>query len=174
MYKKVKDIKKYKLENNLSKPVIKIQGIWPAISENPTAFYEALAPYVDQVAFNPLIDEFDKVDNIKYIDNFSCPQQYQRLTIGADGLVMKCANDENNKDVIGDANKETVHSIWHGEKMTKVREMHNEKDGFLKSEVCRSCYLPRETYEEEAKVNNRKILVHNYCGVDQKIGESEF
>jgi hypothetical protein len=82
--------------------------------------------------------------------------------------------DENNKEIIGDANKETIYNIWHGEEMKKVREMHNEKNGFLKSEVCRSCYLPRETYEEEAKVNNRKIIVHNYCGVDQKIGESKF
>ena len=53
---------------------------------------------------------------MEYINNFSCPQQYQRLTIGADGLVMKCANDENNYEVVGDANKENVHEIWHGEK----------------------------------------------------------
>ena len=171
---KIKDIKKYKNDNNLKKPVIKVQGIWPAISENPTAYYETFSPYVDLVAFNPLIDEFDREANPKYIENFSCPQQYQRLTVGADGLVMKCANDENNKEIVGDANKETIYQIWHGEKMTKVREMHKEIGGFYKSEVCKSCYLPRETYAEEAKVGNRKIIVHNYLGVDQKIGESDF
>ena len=174
LFQKVKDIKKFKEENNLKKPVIKVQGIWPAISENPSKYYETFKPYVDLVAFNPLIDEFDKEDNPKYIENFSCPQQYQRLTVGADGLVMKCANDENNKEIVGDANKETIYDIWHGEKMEKVREMHNCKNGFLKSEVCKSCYLPRETYQEEAKVENRKIIVHNYLGVDQKIGESDF
>ena len=173
LLQKIKDIKKYKDENNLVKPVIKVQGIWPAISEDPTKYYETFKPYVDLVAFNPLIDENDKEENPKFIENFSCPQQYQRLTIGADGLVMKCANDENNKEVIGDANKEKIFDIWHGEKMNSIRELHSQC-GFLKSEVCKSCYLPRETYAEEAYVSGRKITVLNYLGVDQKIGESEF
>ena len=52
LYEKIKIIKKYKDENNLKKPVIKVQGIWPAIKDDPTKYYETLAPYVDQVAFN--------------------------------------------------------------------------------------------------------------------------
>jgi uncharacterized radical SAM superfamily Fe-S cluster-containing enzyme len=45
--KRLQDIKKYKDENNLIKPVIKIQGIWPAIRPNPTKYYETLSPLVD-------------------------------------------------------------------------------------------------------------------------------
>ena len=68
------------------------------------------------VAFNPLIDYlFNDVD-IKYVENFTCPQQYQRLVIGADGIVMKCSNDEENLEIIGNINDETVHEIWHGKK----------------------------------------------------------
>ena len=44
--------------------------------------------------------------------------------IGADGLVMKCANDEENREVMRDVNNQTVYEIWHGEKL-KNREMHN-------------------------------------------------
>ena len=158
---KIKAIKKYKDDNNLKRPVIKVQGIWPAIKENPTKYYETFAPYVDQVAFNPLIDylwnDIKDQKEIPYIANFSCPQQYQRMVIGADGLVMKCANDEENKEVMGDVKFQTVHEIWHGEKFKKMREMHNKPEGFKCSEVCKRCYLPRQTKDEVANVGQRKI-----------------
>lgn len=171
---KIKEIKKYKSENNIKKPVIKVQGIWPAIKKNVKKYYDTFSPLVDQVAFNPLVDVLDKSRKTEFDMSFSCPQQYQRLTIGADGLVMKCANDENNKEIVGDINRQTVHEIWHGEKMQRIREMHKEKAGFMKSDVCKSCHLPLKTYDEYTKIDNRKILVKNYVGVKQEVGESEF
>ena len=50
---------------------------------------------------------------------------------------------------------------------------HLNGNGF-KKKLQTSCYLPRETYQEEAKVGNRKIIIHNYLGVEQKVGKSEF
>lgn len=171
LLQKVKDIKKYKDERGLNKPVIKVQGIWPAIRENPDLYYETFSPYVDLVAFNPLIDYLGNDTQIDYLDNFTCPQQYQRLVIGADGLVMKCSNDEENREVIGDASKETVHQLWHGEKMNAVRAMHKEKQGFLKSPVCRRCYLPRLTKDEPATIGGREVIVRNYVDRAQEIGK---
>ena len=184
LLQKIKDIKKYKDENNLVKPVIKVQGIWPAISEDPTKYYETFKPYVDLVAFNPLIDEFDKEENPKYIKNFSCPQQYQRLTVGADGLVMKCANDENNKEVIGDANKEKIFDIWHGEKMNSIRELHSQ-GGFLKSEVLMRFQIITYLYLQEVSylaINLFfqldlcncivQMIVSNYLGSTQPFPQS--
>jgi radical SAM protein with 4Fe4S-binding SPASM domain len=170
LLQKIKDIKKYKDENNLKKPVIKVQGIWPAVKKNTNKFYDTFAPIVDKVAFNPLIDYLWNDNEIEYLEDFSCPQQYQRLVIGADGLVMKCSNDEENVETVGDATKQTVHEIWHGEKMTKVREMHKEVRGFLKSEICRKCYLPRKTSEEVTKVKDRKLIVRNYTKRSQIVG----
>lgn len=167
---KIKDIKKYKEERGLHRPVIKVQGIWPAIRENPDLYYDTFAPYVDLVAFNPLIDYLGNDSDIAYLDNFTCPQQYQRLVIGADGLVMKCSNDEENREVIGNANTETVHQLWHGEKMNAVRALHKEQQGFLKSEVCRRCYLPRETNDETAQICGRQVTVRNYVDRNQEIG----
>ncbi len=175
LFNKIKDIKKFKDENNLKKPVIKIQGIWPAIKEDPTKYYEMFKPYVDQVAFNPLIDylwnDIKEEKEIPYINNFSCPQQYQRMVIGADGLVMKCANDEENREVMGDANEQTVHEIWHGKNFQEAREMHNKPEGFKCSEVCKRCYLPRQTNNEIAEVGERKIVVKNYINRTQIIGK---
>ena len=164
-------MKHIKAERGLLRPVIKIQGIWPAIQEDPQAYYDTFEPISDLVAFNPLIDYLSKDTHIDYLDNFSCPQQYQRLVIGADGRVMKCSNDEENREVIGDINVETVHQLWHGEKMRQVRELHKRPRGFMESPVCRKCYLPRKTQDEEASVDGRTFIVQNYVNRSQEIGE---
>ncbi|MFC3678329.1 radical SAM/SPASM domain-containing protein [Ferrovibrio xuzhouensis] len=167
----IRAINAYKKERGLHRPVIKIQGIWPAVRENVQEYYDTFAPHVDLVAFNPLIDYLGNDTQIEYLDNFTCPQQYQRLVIGADGLVMKCSNDEENREVIGDANAETVHQIWHGEKMNAVRALHQRDKGFMDSEVCRRCYLPRKTEDETAKVDDREFTVRNYVSRSQVIGK---
>ncbi len=168
---KIKAIKQYKDEHQLKRPVIKVQGIWPAVAENPDAYYDTFMPYVDLVAFNPLIDYLSNDKNIEYLDNFTCPQQYQRLVIGADGLVMKCSNDEENREVIGDIKQETVHQVWHGEKMQAVRDMHKQPRGFMQSKVCRKCYLPRKTEDEEGHVGVRTFIVKNYIHRTQEVGK---
>ena len=170
---KIKKIKQYKDENKLIKPVIKVQGIWPAIAKDPEKFYHTFAPLVDQVSFNPLIDYLwnDNENTIEYIENFSCPQQYQRMVIGADGLVMKCSNDEENKEVIGDIKLQTVHEIWHGKKMQKVRDMHKKSLAVQNSEVCKKCYLPRATKDDKFSIDGREIIVKNYTNRSQIIGK---
>lgn len=168
---KIKVIKRYKDKHGLHRPVIKVQGIWPAIRENPQAYYDTFAPHVDLVAFNPLIDYLGNDRQIEYLENFTCPQQYQRLVIGADGLIMKCSNDEENREVIGDVNKESVHAVWHGEKMNGVRDLHKQPRGFMQSPVCRKCYLPRQTDDEEARVGTRTFIVKNYVHRIQLIGK---
>ena len=168
---KIKDIKKYKDEHQLKRPVIKVQGVWPAVAVDPDAYYNTFEPHVDLVAFNPLIDYLSNDKHIEYLENFTCPQQYQRLVIGADGLVMKCSNDEENREVIGDIKTETVHQVWHGEKMQAVRDLHKQPRGFMQSAVCRKCYLPRKTQDEEGKVGARTFIVRNYVHRIQVVGK---
>jgi len=160
---KIKEIKKIKEEFGSHQPVIKIQGIWPSIKKNPEEFYNTFEPYVDSIAFNPLIDFHRNPDDKVFIDNFYCPMLYQRLVIGADGLVMMCSNDEENTHVVGDANHETVYDIWHGEKLNFVREVHKKPCGYQELEVCKNCYLPVQTEDgERATVRGREIIVRNY------------
>lgn len=160
---KIKEIKKIKEEFNSHIPVIKIQGIWPSIKNNPEEFYNTFKPYVDNIAFNPLVNIDIKSNKKEFLDNFSCPMIYQRLVIGADGLVMLCANDENNTNVIGNIYNESVYDIWHGEKLNKVREIHKTPCGYKDLEVCKNCYLPVKTEDKEkAIVNGREIIIKNY------------
>jgi len=171
MLANIKAISAYKRENSLRRPVIKVQGIWPAIRENPKRYYDTFSPYVDLVAFNPLIDYLGNDGNIEYLENFTCPQQYQRLVIGADGLVMKCSNDEENQEVVGDIRRESVQEVWRGEKLEAVRALHKQSRGFMESAVCRRCYLPRKTTEEQAEIDGRSFIVRNYTLRIQVVGK---
>lgn len=169
---KIKAAKAVKEKLSQHKPVVKIQGIWPAIKEDPEAFYNTFAPYVDEIAFNPLIDYLGNDEDIIYEDNFSCPQHYQRLIVAANGEVMMCSNDEKGLTILGDANKQTIYEIWHGTHLNSIRELHKKHHGFKEIPLCRECYLPRKTEENEtATVNGRTIVIKNYINRTQRIGE---
>lgn len=169
---RLKEIKALKDELGVVKPVIKVQGIWPAIRENPTAYYNALEPYTDLIAYNPLIDYLRKDSEIIYEENFACPQLYQRLVIGSDGKVMMCSNDEDAQNVVGDAYTQSIHEIWHGDALNRVRETHARVDGFKDIPVCRACYYPRKAVPDEtAMVNDRTVVIENYVNRAQEVGK---
>jgi len=171
-FKKIKDIYHYKTKNSLVKPTIKIQTIWPAIRDNPEEYYDLFMPYTDLISFSPLIDYLGKDKEIIYEESFSCPQLYERLYVAADGKVMMCNNDEFEKHVIGNAIEESIFDIWHGKKLTKIRELHNKQNGFKQLEMCRKCFFPRKTeVNEVATVNGREIKIENYINRNQTIGE---
>ncbi len=171
-FQKIKDISYYKIKNNLAKPTIKVQSIWPAIRDNPEKYYNLFRPYTDLISFSPLIDYLGNDVDIIYDDNFSCPQLYERVFVSANGKVMMCNNDEFEKHIIGDVTKESIFDIWHGEKLTKIREFHNKRDGFKQVEMCKKCFYPRKTeVAETAVVKGREIKIMNYINRKQVIGE---
>ncbi len=166
---KIKDIHRLKQEMGLKRPVIKIQSIWPAIRECAEEYYNLFVPYVDLVAFNPLIDFSETSEDCgEYEANFVCPQLYQRLIIGADGKVMCCANDEIGCCIIGDANRETVYDIWHGKARERIVALH-EAGRFQEIDICRRCHISRKTAETEfGMVNGRRFPILNYVKREQK------
>ncbi|MBN2523987.1 MAG: radical SAM protein [Bacteroidales bacterium] len=168
----LKMIKSYKEKRGLLKPVIKVQGVWPSIRPNPTKYYDTISPLVDLVAYNPLIDYLHKDMDIVYEKNFLCSQLYQRLVISSDGMVKLCSNDEYREVILGDANAQTVHEIWHSKKLNEIREIHNQPDGFKTMHVCRACYYPRKTVpDERAMVGDREIWIENYVNRKQEVGK---
>ena len=171
LVEKLKNFKLIKEAAGRPKPVIKVQTVFPAIMEDPKAFYEFFAPLCDQVATNPLIDYLrkDEEDKILYHDDFTCPQLFQRLTIGADGLVMLCANDELGEHIIGNANQQTIHDIWHGKPMVEAREKQI-KHQWRDIEPCRRCYLPRRTEPRPISIAGYQLSIENYINRAQKVG----
>lgn len=169
---KIQNYQKIKKEAGRVKPVIKVQSILPAIADKPKEFYDALAPITDMVSANPLIDylQKDPKNSVLYIENFVCPQLFQRLVVGADGLVMMCSNDEENECVVGDANNQSIREIWHGPALTKARLSHKLHQGVHDYSVCAKCYLPRKTYQTVVKIGDREVVAENYVNRSQIIG----
>jgi len=168
---KIKNYQEIKKRKNSVKPVIKVQTVWPAISNNPEEFYNIFNPITDQLASNPLIDYLGNDTDIVYEKNFTCPQLWQRLVIGSDGRVMVCGNDEMSSHIIGDVNEESMYDIWHGKKMSKAREIHMRHKGTEEMDVCKHCYLPRATKRETVEVENRLLNIDNYVNREQTIGK---
>ena len=169
---RLKEIKELKASLGKSKPVIKVQGIWPSIKPYPTEYYEALLPYTDLIAYNPLIDYLDNDEEIEYEENFSCPQLWQRMVINSDNTVVMCSNDEKQDSMIGNVRFQTVNEIWHGARLNFIRKLHLHKDGFKSLHPCKACYYPRKTEDsEKAKVGNREITIENYTNRSQIVGK---
>jgi radical SAM protein with 4Fe4S-binding SPASM domain len=169
---KLYNLKEYKKQNNFTKPLVKIQGVWPAIRPNPEEYYNLFEPITNLIAFNPLIDYHHNDQSIVYENNFSCSQPYQRLTVAADGRVAMCSNDDVVETVLGNANNESIHKIWHGEKIEIIRELHKKNNGFKENQACRNCYYPRKVESSEISVvNGREIVIENYVNRIQEIGK---
>lgn len=169
---KLRAIHAWKQANGLEKPVIKIQGVWPAIRENPERFYNTFSPIVDLIAFNPLIDYLHKDSDIAYQEGFFCPQYYQRVVISSNGKAAMCSNDDHVEVVVGDAHVQSIHEIWHGAELDALRRLHREPNGFKKVPPCARCYYPRKVIQDEtATINGRLIAIENYVGRTQVIGE---
>ena len=171
MINKIKRFKEIKKEKNSVKPIIKVQTVWPAIADDPQGFHDTFDPITDQVASNPLIDYLHNDTEILFEDNFTCPQLWERMCIGADGRVMLCGNDEMMSNQIGDATKESVYDIWHGEKLEKAREIHKKHMGAKELEPCKHCYLPRKTKQMKVEMENRLLKIDNYVNREQTVGK---
>ena len=80
---------------------------------------------------------------------------------------------ENFMDIdIGDAENETIHEMWHGEKFNRVRALHAKPDGFKDLKPCVNCFYPRKTEaDEEAVINGRTVKVENYINRAQVVGQ---
>jgi len=168
---KIANYAKIKKDAGRVKPVIKVQSILPAIERNPQEFYDVFSSIADMVSANPLIDFMQTKRDMPKIENFSCPQIYQRLVVGADGLCMMCANDEEGRIIVGDANRQSLHEIWHGEEMTRVRNIHRRCAGAVELSACAECYLPLKTYEACVAVGDRTVSADKYVSGAQKVIE---
>jgi len=168
---KIKDYKRIKDNHNTTKPVIKVQSVWPAVKSNVREYFELFDPYVDDIAFNPLIDYLRKDREIIYDNDFVCPVLYQRLVIGSDGIALLCICDELCLHPIGDANKEYLFDIWHGKKMINARETHKKHKGVELLEPCKDCYLPRRTQRVIKHLGDKEIYIDKFINRPDVVGK---
>jgi len=170
----VEKIRKYheiKKKRNSVKPIIKVQGVWPAVAKNPEKYFSTFSPITDQVASSPLLDYLRKDTEIEYIENFTCPVLYQRLTAESNGIVKLCYNDEMGSVDVGDLNTETVYDVWHGKRLQKARKIHEKHMGVKEISPCKFCFYPRKTKRETSSLNDKLLKIDNYTNREQIVGK---
>ncbi|MDC3058636.1 radical SAM protein [Litorivicinus sp.] len=169
--KRVRGLWELKNELGLTKPVVKIQGVWPAIRDRAEEFYNLFSPIVDLIAFNPLIDYLHKDDDIIYEDGFHCPQHYQRVVISSSGQAVMCSSDDFVDHPIGDINEQTIYEIWHSKEFYMRRRTHEMPDGFKQMKACSQCFYPRKMAPSETTViNGRSVAIESYINRSQEVG----
>lgn len=171
MVAKIREYSEIKKRKKSSKPVVRIQGVWPAIAESPKAYFETFEPIVDEVSVNSLLDYLHNDQDIQYIKNFTCPVPFQRLVIGSDGRAFMCINDELGRQPIGDARTQSVYEIWNGKPMQEVRNIHKSCKGYEAFEPCKVCYQPRATVKVPYRVGDRTIYLDELIGRTQIVGK---
>lgn len=170
----VEKIRKYheiKKRRGSVKPVIKVQGVWPAVEKNVEKYFTTFSPITDQVASSPLLDYLRKDTEIEFIENFTCPVLYQRLTVSSTGVVKLCFNDEMGIYDVGDLNKDTVYDVWHGQRLEKAREIHLKHLGVKEISPCKHCFYPRKTEKAKKKIGNKSIKFENISNRVQTVGK---
>lgn len=168
---KIKTYAEIKKRLGSAKPVIKVQTIWPAIADDPKAYYDTFEGIVDLIATNPLIDYKRNDRDIVYVENFKCPVLWQRLVVGSDGKVLLCSNDEMGHNIVGDANLQSLKEIWHGPALSKARNIHRNHEGVEKITACKECHYPRATKTDVYRAEETfTVRLENYLNRPQEIG----
>jgi hypothetical protein len=170
MVEKIRAFHAIKARKNSVKPVVRLQGIWPAIEKDPERYFDTFEPLVDEVSTNTLLDYLHNDKDIQYIPNFTCPVPFQRLVFGSDGRAFMCINDELGRRQVGDARTQSVGEIWRGEPLEEVRRIHKAHKGFESLAPCRDCYQPRQTVKVPHRVGKRIIYLDELVGRTQKVG----
>ncbi len=138
----IKNINHFILAKNkkkLFKPVLTIQIFDLNTSkEEKDKFINEWKEKVNNIAFDKiskfiLVEEFHP-GRTKFI----CQYLWQRLFILYNGDVVMCCGNHKDIHVLGNIEKHTIESIWKGENLNKIRNLHlNNKSGDL--EICRKC-----------------------------------
>lgn len=120
----LENIKKLKLlreHNNVTYPKIRIQTVkLPGLDLDK--YIETWKPYADEVAALEYTDESTRINGI--VENWACPQLWQRLTIEYNGDAYGCNNDDLKGLFVGNVMEKSIYDCWHDEKLTKARELH--------------------------------------------------
>jgi radical SAM protein with 4Fe4S-binding SPASM domain len=116
----LREFKELRMQMGRSKPVVRVTTLWPAIANDPQAFYDTLSPVCDKIVYNPLKD-YSVEKPIK--EHFICQFPWERLFIGFDGSVQPCSNTKETFS-LANAHEMSIRDIWHSAPMQQLRRIH--------------------------------------------------
>lgn len=161
---KIERLIELKKERGVDKPLMRIQSILSAIEHDPDEFFDFFEPLMDRVNFIVDEDRADDMRNFPRDPNFVCPNPWQRLTIGYDGMVFPCVSDYLARDPIGDVKTDFLIDVWHGKKMNELRDAHLNNKAFDKFGSCGDCCHGGLTKQETIMFRGKPKTINRYIG----------
>lgn len=99
-------------------------------------------PIVGIVGFDEWVNQStSRGEYEEYNPDFVCSQPFQRLFVMYDGVCTPCCIDATRSYALGDANKNTIKEIWHGELLNKLRDAQTSGK-YRDIDMCRKCHVP--------------------------------
>lgn len=156
LYEKLSDMREIKRRYLSPKPAINVQGVWPMIEKDIEKYIELMTPVSDYINYNAYIDMEKLYDDCfsEAEPEFTCAQPYQRLLIQMNGNVLACCGATTAKEqgIVGNVTESSVYEIWHGDRLSKIRELCSVPGGYKKLEMCRKCAAPHKILEKTVKI----------------------
>jgi len=153
IYNNVKNFKNIRDKMNKTTPFIQVKTL-NTFSEENTDFKELYKNIADEVFIEEPMNwnDFENRDSIeklypgKEIDRTNlfpnlkkiCPIPFYSLCISANGDVLACCIDWNEKTKIGNIKEETLSEIWFGEKLKAFRKLHIDGKK-CENDSCKNC-----------------------------------
>lgn len=112
-------------------------------------FYRRFSPICDTVCIEHMVPIWYDIGNFTVDDGFDiymhtaqkkavCPIPFYTMVVQSTGVVVPCSNDWNTQLPMGDAHKESLFSIWNGEKFCNLR-INLLKNGCSSVSPCNRC-----------------------------------
>lgn len=154
-YQVLENIKKFmkiKMEGKFNHVQTRISRIvFPNTKQEEIEEYKKFwLPIVGNVGFIEYVNQStNKKEYSDYNPDFVCAQPFQRLFILYEGTCTPCCLDVRREYGLGNIYEKNVKEIWHGEKLTELRELH--KNGRYKEiDICKKCFVPLTNASGEA------------------------
>ncbi|RLG57815.1 MAG: hypothetical protein DRN83_00780 [Hadesarchaea archaeon] len=149
----VENIKQFvEIRNSMGqkKPVVRVQMV--KMEENKhevEQFIEMWRDVVNRVAVTSQREPYIKgKGSTKKLEHFPCHQIWQRIVVWWTGEVFMCCGDWHGEYPLGDANKDSIYDLWHGEKYNFVRKLHSS--GRLEDlPICARCEVNTPQFDGE-------------------------
>jgi len=159
--RKVKFLKDYRDSLGLEKPLIRVQSIYGAIKDNPTAYFQLWEKMADKVFVIADQVRWDALD-FPRIPNYQCCEPWRRVVVGWNGIIPNCICDYDELNSLGDVRKQSIHEIWHGKKFNTLRKLMRNKK-IYENTPCQRCHDPGLMYDKTMCVGPRKINICLYA-----------
>ena len=144
-------IKKRKSMRPVAGPKIRIVGdIDRGDSELVRMFANFWSHWADVIALANPLDSAHRVSQ----QDWNCLRLWQRLTISAEGKILACSLDVNERFCLGRFPETSIQEAWQGDRMKKLRDAHVPNE-----DACLECSIRRNSLFElrESKELNKKL-----------------